>query len=265
MTNDEVNTLQMVTRLREAKQYHLATLLLEQLRDNSTLPDEAATFALMEVNCLTLSGDLVRARNIVNRLASVKSTDEIISFFLEHETARLERAEGKRKAALKRTNRILERFKSLLSHAEYRERAHELKAERAMLLAGVGDLEVALAELEESRSVSPERPDIQYYLGKTCFLLGRYSSAIEWLLGALSDPELDSCLNIHAQYILAYSYYRIGSYARAINTLEVLQGLSPERVVPLGSIHEMLCDSYRKMGVEPKSCRSATSGTHKQP
>ena len=255
MTVNHTNELAESTRLREAGQTQQAAALLARVRKESNDPVETAFLALMEANCLILAGDLRRARPLLDEAERLAGKDREVRFGIEHETARLEGAEAKPALALRRTLRILQEFKDVLSGPDYKTRLDELNAERAMLLAEMGQYEAAMPHLLASHATDPDRADVTYYLGEACFRIGRLEDAISHLTQALKQSDLPPVLRSRAQYFIAYSNYKIGAYAQAISWLQKLETDGLDAEVPKESVYEMFADSFAKLGMHAEADR----------
>ena len=247
---DKVTT---AIQLRDAGHFDQAAAIIRTLREGSTHPRDMAYLAVMEASCHREMGDFECAVALLSKARAVAQKDDSVSIGIEHEAARVERAQGRKAQALKRTTRVLERFRKLLATPQYSAVADQLAAEKAMLMAENGLHKEALPLLTDCHIVEPARSDVLYYLGDASFRTNRFEEAVRYLNEALQRSDLDDRLRPSAQYLLAYSYYSLGIYAQAINTLQKLETDGVGEIVSPRSVYEMLADCYHRLGMESES------------
>jgi tetratricopeptide (TPR) repeat protein len=257
LNQKRLNEMNRAIQLRDAGEPQQAAAIIRALREESTNPNDIARLAIMEAGCLREKGDYQMAAELLSKARSVDIEDASVALGIQHETAGLERTDGLKKQALEHTSRILHAFGELLENPDYRPIATELRAERAMLTAESGFYEKSLPLLIQCHDAEPQRSDLLYYLGDASFRTSRFEEALKYLSQALQASDLDHRLKSPAQYLLAYSYYRLGKYAQAINVLQKLvsEGEGLDELLTLRSVYSMLADSFQKLGMDQESNR----------
>ncbi len=242
--------LEEAMKLRESGHYLDAAARLAQLRMKTSGKLALGQLSILEASCWRLAGDFQKARTTLSNAARFYAGDRSVRLRIEHETARLERSEGDRLAALNRTKRILDEYKSLLETTDYLEVQEELKTEAGLLLSEMGRCEGAIPLLLASRRADS---DVLYSLGDCYFRTNCYREAIDYLRKAL-DLNLAPQLVPAAKYLLAFSYYKLGAFAQVISVLEPVDIHSNSASnIPSKGVYEMLADSFLKLGMETEA------------
>jgi tetratricopeptide (TPR) repeat protein len=105
---DELNDgLNRAVQLRDAGCFDQAAAIIRTLREASTHPRDIAYLAVMEASCYREMGDFENAKGLLSKARAVGWKDDSVNLGIEHEAARIERAQGRKAQALKHTKGLL--------------------------------------------------------------------------------------------------------------------------------------------------------------
>jgi tetratricopeptide (TPR) repeat protein len=244
--------LEQAMQLREGRRFKEAISILDKLRMKVLDPVDLGRLSILEANCYLLIGDFTTAASLLNSASLIGNIDDSVRLGIAHETARLQRVQGKKKEALRHIGQIIHDFRDSLQTEQYEGMRKELSTEYALLLAETGQYDKALPLLVEALRTNPHDSDVMYCLGVAYFNTGQLERAREYFGRLIDRSDLDSALLGRVFYMLAYSHYKLGAYAQAITVLERF-----ESEVSRGEIHrptyEMLADCFQKLGDESKA------------
>ena len=107
MNDARIDELNKAIQLRDARCFDQAAVIIRTLREASTHPRDISYLAVMEASCYREMGDFENAKGLLSKARAVGWKDDPVKLGIEHEATRIERAQGRKAHALKRTKGLL--------------------------------------------------------------------------------------------------------------------------------------------------------------
>ena len=247
-------------KLLEAGDYEAARATFHELAIKAAANENKSAFTLGELLALVRLGRTSEARRLLELSDSfLRETDEgqVRAALIE---VQIDSVEDNWSRVLPSLERMLRKYKKILSDPQLRDVYEEIQLRRGMRVAFLGRFRKALPILEEVvlfNNPSLLSGEFWYEMGKCYVHAGDFEKAGEAYSKALGYG-LDDVRASHAHWELAVILMRNESHARALDELGLAEKHANTANIEKTNIYKAMSVAFFKLGMKEDGMRCAT-------